>query len=235
MRTERGTDELRPVTIERGYSPHAASVVYSIGKTIVHCSASVDDNVPSFIEEGSGWITAEYAMLPGATSRRVRRDRGGKIGGRTMEIQRLIGRSIRSVTNLDALGPRAITLDCDVLSADGGTRCASICGAFLALNITLQKLEAEGALKVAEVLNHELAAISVGIVDGELLLDLEYKEDSTAEVDFNLIMTASGHFVELQGTAERNPFSRTQLNELLAIGEKGIQSLVEKGRTFLKG
>lgn len=234
MRTERAVHAMRTIEIEPGYSPYAASVVYKIGKTIVHCSAIVNEQVPGFVEEGSGWVTAEYSMLPGATQTRVRRDRR-KVGGRTLEIQRLIGRSLRSVVDLKALGSRSIYIDCDVLSADGGTRCASISGAYIALHLLLQRLESEGKVEVSKVLTNELAAISVGIVDEQLLLDLEYIEDSRAEVDFNLVMTSDGRFVEIQGTAEREPFSRQQLNGLLELGEQGIQELIEKARTFIKG
>jgi ribonuclease PH len=233
MRTERAANALRHVEVVPGFSPFMPSVIYKVGKTIVQCTASVDEKVPGFVKEGSGWLTAEYAMLPGATMTRARRDRGGKIGGRTLEIQRLIGRSLRSIVDLEALGPRAIFLDCDVLSADGGTRCASISGAFLALTLLLHKLEGQGLVKVDDVLQNELAAISVGIVEGELLLDLEYKEDSRADVDFNLVMTADGRFIEIQGTAERNPFTPDQLQQLLAIGEKGIREQIELGRDFI--
>ncbi len=234
MRTQRAANAFRPVKIEPGFSQHNASVVFHMGNTIVNCTASVSDRPPSFVPEGEGWITAEYAMLPGSTNSRVSRDRGRKISGRTMEIQRLIGRSLRGVADFKALGPRSIQLDCDILNADGGTRCASITASYIVLHQTLNKLEAAGELKVSDVLRSEVAALSVGIVENQLLLDLQYTEDYQAEVDLNLIMTGDQQIIEVQGTAEGKAFSREQLNQMVDLGAQGIADLIEITRKYLK-
>lgn len=228
----RAFDAARDMKIEPGYASHGASVIFHMGNTIVHCSASLEEGTPRFVEEGCGWVTAEYSLMPSSTQTRARRERS-KVGGRTMEIQRLIGRSLRSIIRFDQLGERTITLDCDVLRADGGTRCASISGAYIALEIVLRQLEQNGLLRVEDVLRSEVAAISLGIVEGQTLLDLEYIEDSQADVDLNLIMTGSGKLIEVQGTAEKDPFSFEALNEMLALGQKGIQEILSVGRAFL--
>ncbi|GLF89981.1 ribonuclease PH [Bacillus safensis] len=228
---ERQYDELRKIEIEAGYIKHPeGSVLISAGNTKVICNASIEDRVPPFLRgEGKGWITAEYSMLPRATAQRtIRESSKGKVTGRTMEIQRLIGRALRAVVDLEKLGERTIWIDCDVIQADGGTRTASITGAFVAMTLAIQKLRAEGAIKENPITDY-LAAISVGIDSQQgLLLDLNYEEDSSAEVDMNVIMTGAGRFVELQGTGEEATFSREQLNGLLDLAEKGIKELIEK-------
>ncbi|MCY7617653.1 ribonuclease PH [Bacillus pumilus] len=228
---ERQYDELRKVEIEAGYIKHPeGSVLISSGNTKVICNASIEDRVPPFLRgEGKGWITAEYSMLPRATAQRTMRESSkGKVTGRTMEIQRLIGRALRAVVDLEKLGERTIWIDCDVIQADGGTRTASITGAFVAMTLAIQKLRAEGVIKQNPITDY-LAAISVGIDSQQgLLLDLNYEEDSSAEVDMNVIMTGAGRFVELQGTGEEATFSREQLNGLLDLAEKGIKELIEK-------
>jgi len=219
--------ELRPVSIETGSIRHAeGSAQISLGDTRVLCVASVEDRVPPFLKgSGSGWITAEYGMLPRAThTRSAREAAAGKQGGRTHEIQRLIGRSLRSVVELRGLGERTITLDCDVLQADGGTRCAAITGACVALAMALGKLVRERTIP-RWPMRETVAAASVGICAGQPVLDLAYVEDSEADVDFNVVGTESGLFVELQGTAERRPFSEEQLTELLALARKGLKKL----------
>jgi ribonuclease PH len=219
--------ELRPVSIETGPIRHAeGSALISLGDTRVLCVASVEDRVPPFLKgSGSGWITAEYGMLPRAThTRSAREAAAGKQGGRTHEIQRLIGRSLRSVVELRGLGERTITLDCDVLQADGGTRCAAITGACVALAMALGKLVRERTIP-RWPMRETVAATSVGICAGQPVLDLAYAEDSEADVDFNVVGTESGLFVELQGTAERRPFSEEQLTELLALARKGLKKL----------
>jgi ribonuclease PH len=200
----------------------------------VICTASVEDKVPPFLRgKGKGWVTAEYGMLPRATSTRTIREASrGKIGGRTQEIQRLIGRSLRAVTNLKALGERTVWIDCDVIQADGGTRTASISGGFVALALALQGLKERGAIKRIPLTDY-VAAISVGIVDGTPLLDLAYDEDSTAEVDMNVVMTGNGRFVEVQGTAEGEPFSRASHDALLALAETGINQLLSLQREIV--
>jgi len=223
----RANDELRPVRMTVDYLRHAeGSVLIEFGDTRVLCVASIEDRVPGFLEgRGQGWLTAEYAMLPRAGKTRSNRESvSGKIGGRTHEIQRLIGRSLRACTDLRALGERTIVLDCDVLQADGGTRTAAITGAWVALKRASATLRQRGVLTVDPV-RMGLAAVSVGVVDGEALLDLNYGEDSHAEVDANVVMTDQGEFVEVQGTAEGKPFSRARLDELLALAEKGIREL----------
>ena len=219
--------EMRPVAITTGTIPHAeGSALIELGGTRVLCVASVEDRVPQFLKgSGSGWVTAEYGMLPRATHTRSPREAAvGKQGGRTQEIQRLIGRSLRSVTELRGLGERTITLDCDVLQADGGTRCAAITGACVALSMALAKLLRERAIP-RWPLRETVAAISVGVCAGQAVLDLAYAEDSEADVDFNIVATESGEFVEVQGTAERRPFSEERLTELLALARKGLKKL----------
>jgi len=223
----RKAGEMRTVTIDTGTIPHAeGSASIELGGTRVLCVASVEDRVPPFLKgSGSGWVTAEYGMLPRATHTRSPREAAvGRQGGRTQEIQRLIGRSLRSVTELRGLGERTITLDCDVLQADGGTRCAAITGACVALAMALGKLVRERTIS-RWPLRETVAATSVGICAGQVVLDLAYAEDSEADVDFNVVGTASGLFVEVQGTAERRPFSEEKLTELLALARKGLKKL----------
>jgi ribonuclease PH len=224
----RAFDELRPVKITPGYLPYAeGSVLIEMGQTRVVCAASIDERVPAFLRNsGQGWITAEYSMLPRATQQRTPREvkRGGP-SGRTHEIQRLIGRSLRAAADMRLLGERTITLDCDVLQADGGTRTAAITGAYVAFAVAANRLLKNGKIQKSIVTN-EVAAISVGIVGNTPLLDLKYDEDSRAEVDMNVVCTGDGRFIEVQGTAEREPFSRDQMDSLLALAERGIQSLV---------
>jgi ribonuclease PH len=229
--------ELRPVSIETGVARHAeGSALISLGDTKVVCTASVEDRVPPFLKgSGSGWVTAEYGMLPRATHTRSAREAAqGKQGGRTLEIQRLIGRSLRSVTELRGLGERTITLDCDVLQADGGTRCAGITGACVALAMALAKLTRAGTIP-RWPLREKVAAVSAGVCAGQTVLDLAYVEDSEADVDCNIVGTESGAFVEIQGTAERRPFSEEQLSELLALAKKGLKELFELQEDALAG
>jgi ribonuclease PH len=224
----RALDELRPVTFERDYTEFAAgSVLVSFGKTRVLCTASVDDDVPRWLRgTGKGWVTAEYSLLPGSSPERVSREAAkGKQSGRTQEIQRLIGRALRSVTDLTAMPEIQIVVDCDVLQADGGTRTASICGGYVALHDALSRLIGAGRLK-SHPLTEGLAAISVGMVGGTPMLDLPYVEDSKADVDMNVVMTGSGRFVELQGTAEGTPFSRAENDALVDLAEKGITEIL---------
>ena len=214
--------QMRPVSIELGVQKWAAaSLLYKQGDTHVVCSATIEDRIPPHLRgKGTGWVTAEYAMLPAATSERMQRESvKGKLGGRTYEIQRLIGRALRGVVDTSAMGERTVTIDCDVLQADGGTRCASITGGYLALVLALRKVGLERAV------TSKIAAISVGIVTGTPLLDLEYTEDSSAEVDFNVVGTDKGTFVEVQGTAEGKPFDREQMDRLLALADSGLQHL----------
>ena len=224
----RAPDELRPVLITPGYLPYAeGSVLMEMGNTRVVCAASLDDRVPPFLRNtGQGWLTAEYAMLPRATQTRTAREIGrGGASGRTHEIQRLIGRSLRAVTDMKVLGERTITIDCDVLQADGGTRTAAITGSYVALALASNNLLKVGKIQ-RSLTTSQVAAVSVGIVDGIPLLDLKYDEDSRAEVDMNVVCTGDGRFIELQGTAEREPFSREQMDELVALGTLGIDELV---------
>ena len=226
----RKPDELRPVKITIDYIKHAeGSCLIEFGDTKVICTASVEEKVPPFLKgTGQGWITAEYSMLPRATATRtVRESTKGRLTGRTQEIQRLIGRSVRSAVDLRALGEITVWIDCDVIQADGGTRTASITGAFVALYRALERV---GKL---EAIKNFVAAVSVGIVDGEFLLDLNYEEDSMAEVDMNIVMNDAKEFVELQGTAEGKPFSRSDLDRLLTVGEKGIMELISKQKEVL--
>lgn len=228
-------DQLRPVTLEPHYLMTAeGSALITVGNTKVLCTASVEDTVPSFLRgSGKGWVTAEYAMLPRATATRTAREvKKGRESGRTMEIQRLIGRSLRSVVDLTALGERSVVVDCDVLQADGGTRTASITGAFVALGLAMQKM-VDGGMVKQNPLRHYVAATSVGIVDGEALLDLCYEEDSAAHVDMNIVMTSGGKFVELQATAEHQEFDDDQLAALLALGRKGVGELIALQRQFI--
>ncbi|HUY03094.1 MAG TPA: ribonuclease PH [Rhodocyclaceae bacterium] len=234
-KNQRRADELREIRITRNFTRHAeGSVLVEFGETRVLCTASVEETVPGFLRgRGQGWITAEYGMLPRSTHTRMAREAArGKQSGRTQEIQRLIGRSLRAVTDLGALGERQITLDCDVLQADGGTRTAAITGACVALADALQGLIAAGKL-AASPLKELVAAISVGIVDGVAVLDLDYEEDSDCDTDMNVVMTASGGIVEVQGTAEGTPFSRTELERLLDLAQQGIASLVGAQRAAL--
>jgi ribonuclease PH len=219
--------EMRPVSIQTGSQRHAeGSALISLGATRVLCAASVEDRVPTFLKgTGSGWVTAEYGMLPRAThTRSAREAASGRQGGRTHEIQRLIGRSLRSVMELRGLGERTITLDCDVLEADGGTRCAAITGACVALALAAGKLVREGVVP-RWPLRETVAAVSVGVCAGQAVLDLAYAEDSEADVDCNIVGTASGAFVEIQGTAERRPFTQDRLDELLALARRGLEHL----------
>ena len=224
----RARDELRPVKITPGFLPYAeGSVLIEMGETRVVCSASVDERLPPFLRNsGQGWITAEYSMLPRATQQRTSRELGrGGPSGRTHEIQRLIGRSIRAAANMRLLGERTITLDCDVLQADGGTRTAAITGAYVAFALAVDRLLVAGKIQ-RSIITNEVAAISVGVVDGTALLDLKYDEDSRAEVDMNVVCTGDGRFIEVQGTAEREPFSREQMDSLLALASAGLTSLI---------
>jgi len=231
----RANDQLRPITITRNYIKHAeGSCLIEVGDTKVICTATLEDRVPPFMRGGGkGWITAEYGMLPRATeSRNARESSKGKVGGRTMEIQRLIGRALRSVVKLEMMGERTVWLDCDVIQADGGTRTASITGAFVAMVDAMNKLVENGTWKELPISDF-LAATSVGIIEGQPMLDLNYKEDSSAIVDMNVVMTGQGKFVELQGTGEEAPFSADELQQLLAIGQKGIRELIQAQQTAL--
>ncbi|MDI6782983.1 MAG: ribonuclease PH [bacterium] len=228
--------ELRSVKITRNYLKHAeGSVLIEIGDTRVICSASIEDKVPPhLINTGQGWVTAEYGMLPRSTQVRIIRDAAkGKSSGRTHEIQRLIGRSLRAVTDLIGLGPRTIWIDCDVIQADGGTRTASITGAYIALNDAVNFLIKNGKIPRSPITDF-VAATSVGIVNGTKMLDLTYEEDVVAEVDMNIVMTGSGKFIEVQGTAERKPFSKDELNELIHLAQSGIQKLIDIQKQTLK-
>jgi len=234
-RTDRRNDQLRPLTVEVGVAPYAeGSCLITAGDTRVLCTASVSEGLPRWREgSGLGWVTAEYAMLPRATHTRTRRERTG-VGGRTQEIQRLIGRSLRSVTDMAALGPRTVTVDCDVLQADAGTRTASITGACVALGMAGRWLLAEGLVERSP-LRERVAAVSVGIVDGEPRLDLDYGEDSSAQVDMNVVATQSGGLVEVQGTAEGAPFPREDLDHLLDLALSGIEELLAAQARILEG
>ncbi len=223
----RAPDELRPVTIEPGYMRTATgSCLITEGGTRVICTASAQEGVPRWMTgQGRGWVTAEYGMLPASTGDRKARDVSkGRPDGRTVEIQRLIGRALRGIVDFEALGERTVMLDCDVLEADGGTRCASITGAYVALHLALEKMVAETDLETVP-LTQSIAAVSCGMVDGRALLDLDYSEDSTAEVDMNVVMTGDGGLVEVQATAERTPLSRASLDEMLALAAGGIERL----------
>ena len=223
----RHNDQLRDMKITRNYTKHAeGSVLIECGDTIVLCNATVENHVPRFLKgKDCGWVTSEYGMLPRSTSSRMRRESSaGKQGGRTMEIQRLIGRSLRACIDTKLLGERTITIDCDVIQADGGTRTASISGAFVALNDAIQSLITQGKLNTNPI-KCQVAAISVGIYNGQPVLDLDYDEDSNAETDMNVVMDSNGGFIEIQGTAEGKAFSQDNLNDLLALGKKGINEI----------
>ncbi|WP_434779806.1 ribonuclease PH [Neisseria sp. Ec49-e6-T10] len=225
----RQPNQLRCVEIIPHFLSHAeGSVLIRCGQTQVICSASVEENIPSFLKgKGQGWVTAEYGMLPRSTHSRMRREAAqGKQSGRTQEIQRLIGRSLRAVVDMQKLGERQITIDCDVIQADGGTRTASITGAFVALSLAVNKLMAQGLI-AENPIKEAVAAISVGVYEDVALLDLDYCEDANCDVDMNIVMTASGHLVEVQGTAEGKAFSRTQLNQLLDLGAQGVEQLIQ--------
>jgi ribonuclease PH len=224
----RATDEMRPIRFVTGFTRHAeGSVLAEFGDTCVVCTASVEDRVPPWLRgAGRGWVTAEYGMLPRATAERTQREAArGKQGGRTLEIQRLIGRSLRAAVDLEALGERTITLDCDVLQADGGTRTAAISGAWVALSIAARKLEADNVIRTFPVHGH-IAAVSVGIWRGQPVLDLDYAEDCEAETDMNVVMNEVGNFVEVQGTAEGHAFTRRELDALLELAQRGVREVV---------
>src|SRR5713226_4294853 len=226
--------QLRPVRLTIDYLDFAeGSVLIEAGKTRVLCAASIEERVPPFLEgSGQGWVTAEYNMLPRATHTRSARERDGRISGRTQEIQRLIGRSLRAVVDMNSLGPRTITLDCDVLQADGGTRTASVTGAYVALHCACSRLVAQGLLPVHPV-RTSVAAISVGVVEGDILLDLCYAEDSCADVDFNVVMTAGHEFIEVQGTGEGGVFSRNTMDAIINLAEQGITELLEIQKQYV--
>jgi len=232
---KRAVDQIRNTKITPHISPYAeGSALIEIGNTKVICTATVEDRVPPFLRnKGTGWVTAEYAMLPRATNTRTSREIQ-RPSGRTQEIQRLIGRSLRAVVDMKILGERQIFLDCDVILADGGTRCASITGAYVALALACKKLVSKGVLKRSPIIS-EVAAVSVGMLQNTAILDLCYDEDSTAEVDMNIVCTGAGKFIELQGTAEREPFSREQMNEMLELAEKGISQLFTIQRYAING
>ncbi len=233
--SQRLPEQLRPVRITRNFTRHAeGAVLVEMGETRVLCTASVEESVPPFLRgKGEGWVTAEYGMLPRATHTRSPREAAkGKQTGRTQEIQRLIGRSLRAVVDLKALGERQITLDCDVLQADGGTRCASITGAWIALHDACAGLVAKGLLAANPIRDH-VAAVSVGIYGGQAVLDLDYPEDSACDTDMNVVMTGAGGIVEIQGTAEGEPFSRAQMNTLVDLAEAGIGELIARQKAIL--
>lgn len=238
MRSDgRGADQMRQLAITPDYiSTAEGSVLIELGKTRVICTATVDDGVPGFLKgSGKGWVTSEYGMLPRATEERTPREASrGKQSGRTLEIQRLIGRSLRAITDQEALGERTVWLDCDVIQADGGTRTASITGAFVALALAMERLVAAGILKSSPLID-SVAATSVGIVDDRALLDLVYEEDARAEVDMNVVMTGRGDFVEIQATAEGRPFSGGEMQDLLALAAAGIRRITDVQRTVLPG
>ncbi|MEZ5347252.1 MAG: ribonuclease PH [Pyrinomonadaceae bacterium] len=226
-------DEIRKTKITPNISPYAeGSALIEVGGTKVLCMATIEEKIPHWMRnQGNGWVTAEYAMLPRATHTRIKRERPNP-SGRTMEIQRLIGRSLRAVVDLKKLGERQIFLDCDVIQADGGTRCASITGAYVALNLACKSLVKKGKVSTSPILS-EVAAISVGIVEGTPIADLKYEEDSNADVDMNIVCTGTGKFIEIQGTAEQEPFGREQMNEMLLLAEKGVNELFEIQRSVL--
>ena len=232
----RTPEQLRPVNIIPDFiSTAEGSALIEVGNTRVICTASVEENVPAFLKgAGKGWITAEYSMLPRSTLTRTPREASrGRIGGRTHEIQRLVGRALRAVVDLVRLGERTITLDCDVIQADGGTRTASITGAFVALGLAMERLVEAGTLSAAPIRDF-VAAVSIGVVDGAVLLDLNYEEDSRAEVDLNFVMTGGHKIVEIQATAEQHPFDEAQLKRMMDIAGKGIESLIAKQRAILQ-
>ena len=233
----RRDDELRAIKITKNYIKYAeGSCLIEFGNTKVITTASVEDTVPSFLKgKKKGWVTAEYSMIPRSCKSRVPREAAkGKLGGRTHEIQRLIGRSMRTVVDTGKLGERTIWIDCDVIQADGGTRCASITGSFIALVMALAKLKKEGVISEVPVSDY-VAAVSVGMLDGKPALDLDYEEDSTADVDMNIIMTGDGRFIEVQGTAEKEPFTRADMEKLLALAQGGVKELIAIQKKALKG
>ena len=224
----RSFNQIREIKVTKNYIIHPhGSVLFQMGGTRVLCSASIDNKVPSFLRgKGQGWVTAEYSMLPSSTNTRTTREASkGKLSGRTQEIQRLIGRSLRSIVDLEKLGERTVWIDCDVIQADGGTRCASITGAFIALMLAMKKLKKNRIIETIPIRDY-VAAVSVGVVSGKNLLDLDYSEDSGADVDLNIVKTGSGGFVEIQGTAEREPFTDKQMNKMLALANKVISQLI---------
>jgi ribonuclease PH len=232
---DRGPAQLRPVRLQRNFTSHAeGSVLVEIGHTQVLCTASVEEKVPPFLKgKGQGWVTAEYGMLPRAThTRGAREAAAGKQSGRTQEIQRLIGRSLRAVTDVARMGERQVSIDCDVLQADGGTRCASITGAMVAVADAFAWMRAQGMIS-ADPMRDFVAAVSVGIVDGTPVLDLDYAEDSACGTDMNVVMTGAGHFVEVQGTAEGRPFTRDEMSKLLDLASRGIAELIAAQRSAL--
>lgn len=232
----RALDQLRQIQFTKNFTKHAeGSVLVEFGDTKVICNATVEEKVPSFLRgKSQGWITAEYGMLPRSTGSRMRREASaGKQGGRTVEIQRLIGRSLRAAVDLSALGERTVLVDCDVIQADGGTRTASITGGFVAMSLAIHKLLEKGLLSESPVL-HGVGSVSVGIYQGHPVLDLDYAEDSTAETDMNLVMNEQGDFIEVQGTAEAVPFSMAKMNAMLALGQKGIAELIHLQKTCLE-
>lgn len=231
----RKANELRPIKITRGTMKYAeGSALMEMGETKIICTATIEESVPSFLREtGKGWITAEYSMLPRSTkSRNVRDAVRGRVGGRSLEIQRIVGRALRAVINMDKLGERTIIIDCDVIQADGGTRTASITGAFVALTDAVQYFMREGILQENPIADF-VAAVSVGMIDGEVFLDLNYEEDSRAELDMNVAMTGSRLLVEIQGTGERKPFSKNELSQMINVAEKGILKLIAKQKEIL--
>ena len=234
--SNRQADEMRPINITRNYTKHAeGSVLIEFGDTKVICTASIEERVPGFLRgKGQGWVTAEYGMLPRSTGSRMRREAsGGKQGGRTMEIQRLIGRALRAGINLEVLGENTISLDCDVIQADGGTRTASITGAWVALNDAVQHLLDKKIIET-NPLHHQIASVSVGIFNGTPVLDLDYAEDSNAETDMNVVMNSDNGFIEVQGTAEGHPYNKDELNSMLALAEKGINELFAVQQATIK-
>ena len=233
----RKNNELRKVKITKDYIKYAeGSCLIEFGNTKVIATASVENSVPPFLKgKAQGWVTAEYGMIPRSCKTRVPREAAkGKLGGRTHEIQRLIGRSMRAVVDMGKIGERTVWMDCDVIQADGGTRCASITGSFVALVLALEKLKNDGILSEIPVSDY-VAAISVGMLDGKPVLDLDYEEDSGADVDMNIVMTGSGHFIEVQGTAEKEPFAKADMEKLLALAKEGIDSLIVAEKRALKG
>ena len=236
-RNKRKNNELRDLKITKDYIKYAeGSCLIELGDTKVITTATIENSVPSFLKgKGVGWVTAEYGMIPRSCKSRVQREASkGKLGGRTMEIQRLIGRSMRTVVDMKSIGERTIWMDCDVIQADGGTRCASITGSFISLVMALDKIRKEGLITKMPVSDF-VAAISVGMLKGEPILDLDYDEDSTSEVDMNIIMTGSGKFIEIQGTAEREPFSKQEMDKLLVLAKKGVEELISAEKKILKG
>ncbi|MGC9385502.1 MAG: ribonuclease PH [Hydrogenovibrio sp.] len=233
----RQTDQLREVTLTKDFTKHAeGSVLIAFGETKVICNVTVEEKVPPFLKgKGQGWITAEYGMLPRSTDSRMRREASaGKQGGRTVEIQRLIGRALRAGVDMQTLGERTLWVDCDVIQADGGTRTASITGGFAALALAVERLIAKGTLTESPILHH-VGSVSVGIYQGTPVLDLDYAEDANAETDMNLVMTDDGRFIEVQGTAEAEPYSLDEMNAMIALGQKGIQELIGLQKAMLAG